>query len=51
MTGLECNTGLKHKMATTSEEGEDIWQELREDYRAGVQKPDSWVFTWATGSE
>jgi hypothetical protein len=38
-------------MAATSEEGEDIRQDLKEDHRAGDWKTNSLDFNWATGSD
>jgi hypothetical protein len=45
------NKGRRHKVEATSEEGEDILQDLQEDGRAGDRKANSRVFDWATGSE
>jgi hypothetical protein len=52
--GPECkqwNKRLRRKLAATSEEGEDIRQDLQEDSRAGDRKANSRVFDWVTGSE
>jgi hypothetical protein len=38
-------------MAATSEEGEDIQQDLQEDCRAGDRKANSRFFNWAKRSE
>jgi hypothetical protein len=38
-------------MEATSEEGEDIRQDLLEDCRAGHRKANSLVFDWPVGSE
>jgi hypothetical protein len=38
-------------MATMSEEGGDIRQDLQEDCRAENRKANSRVFDWAMGSE
>jgi hypothetical protein len=50
---LECNSGIRNRGGSyaTSEEGEDIRQDLQEDGRAGDGKANSRVFDWATGSE
>lgn len=45
----QWNTGLWHKMAVMSEQGEDIWQDFQEDCKAGDRKANSHVFNWATG--
>jgi hypothetical protein len=47
----QWNKKLRCKTADMSEEGEDIWQDLQEDHRAGDRKANSWVFSWATESE
>jgi hypothetical protein len=40
----QWNNGLRLKEATMSEEGEDIWQILQEDCRAGGHEANSWNF-------
>jgi hypothetical protein len=42
----ECNNAIRYQDlgATMSEEGEDIWQDLQEDYRAGGHKANSQNF-------
>jgi hypothetical protein len=47
----QWNKGPRRKTAATSEEGEDIRQDLQEDRRAGDRKANSRVFDWPTGSE
>jgi hypothetical protein len=47
----QWNKGPRHKAADTSEEGEDIQQDVQEDHRAGDRKVNSQVFGWATGSD
>jgi hypothetical protein len=37
--------------APTSEEGEDILQDIQEDRRAGYRKANSPFFDWAMGSK
>jgi hypothetical protein len=45
----KLSIGPRCKTAGTSEEGEDIQQDLQEDHRAGDWKSNSQVFDWATG--
>jgi hypothetical protein len=40
----QWNNEPRLKGATMSEEGEDIWQDLQEDRRAGDCKANSWDF-------
>jgi hypothetical protein len=39
----QWNNGPTHKEATTSEEGEIIWQDLWESHWAGDHEANSWV--------
>jgi hypothetical protein len=44
-TGMhKWNKGWRLKGGITSEEREDIWQDLQEDRRAGDRKANSWDF-------
>jgi hypothetical protein len=45
------NKGLRRKMAATSEEEEDIQQDLQENRRAGDRKANSKVLKWDTETE
>jgi hypothetical protein len=47
----QWNKVPKFKTAAMSEEGEDIWQDLEEDDRAGDGKAYRRAFDWAGESE
>jgi hypothetical protein len=47
----QLNKGPRSNTTATSEEVEDIQQDLQEDRRADDRKANTWVFDWATGSE
>jgi hypothetical protein len=40
----QWNEGLRLKGAATSEEGDDIWQDLQEHNRAGGHEANIWNF-------
>jgi hypothetical protein len=44
----QWNKELRFKEVTTSEEGEDIWQDLQEGHRAGGLEANSWNFHYTT---